>query len=211
MNQLSNARIRGQASSARRSATRSGRLIAAMIATVIAGGVLAAAPANAFALGNCRFGTSDPQMRYRTNGVRADLWVATQAGAGRWNSSAAPGAFSAWTSGQPTNVWVSEYSFLDKTIWAQTTGSCTASNPAWIGDVVYLKWASESTLTLGAAALRKVATHELGHVYGIGDLGLGTCAATPAVMVQGAAKWTCGWGLEPWADDVDGVTVRYLV
>ena len=65
---------------------------------------------------------------------------------GRWNSKSIPGTFAAWSSGKPVGVYVSEVSFVDPTVLAQTSGSCGGG--IWQNGAVDLQWATEGTVGL---------------------------------------------------------------
>lgn len=167
------------------------------------------APSQAFVAHGCKFQGSNPTLHVKNTGVQSYLWTATMAGADRWNSHTVAGNFAPWSSGESAEIFVDEASFVDVRIWAQTSWVANCPNGIYYSNETYFTWSSESTLSLTSTQRRMVATHELGHSYGLDhapDLG---CSGTRAVMIQGARKWSCNWNNEPWPDDLAGVNYIY--
>lgn len=189
---------------------RIGALFTTLLIAVSLGAIsiVVAAPAQATIPKVCKFPGTNPSL-YFQKGLMATsrYWTATGSGAARWNAVAVPGSYIAWSSGKPTNVTVTEASFIDPTILAGTSGSCSAG--LWTGSHTTFTWATEGSSRLTTIQLRMVGTHELGHSYGLGHSTTTTCAGTKSVMVQGALKWSCNWGTEPWAEDISSVNAIY--
>jgi hypothetical protein len=193
---------------------RTRRLITGLgLVALLSGGIAAtqvgtAPAAEAFVKLGCRYSGTNPTLYYQIGSLVTSVRrTATGGGAARWNTVAVPGTFVAWTPGKPVNVAVTEWSSVDA-YEAETTGTC--SRGFWSGSKTTLTWNSPSPggLSGNATAMRMVATHELGHSYGLGHMKT-TCSGTRTVMVQGSTKWSCNWGTEPWTDDINGVNAIY--
>ncbi|GAB1644159.1 hypothetical protein KRMM14A1259_45820 [Krasilnikovia sp. MM14-A1259] len=183
-------------------------LSGAVIASASAGLVATSeAPALAYTRIGCKFQGTNPALHYKKNAATASHWTATVEGAKRWNAVNAPGSFAS-TTGSTYNIFVTEQSFLDHSIFAQTTGTCT-SGGTWQNNSTRFTWNTEGTVGLNATQQRMIATHELGHSLGLNHMNTSSCSGTKSVMAQGSIKWSCGWGTEPWPDDINGVNAIY--
>ena len=180
-------------------------IIGALLAAVIGPAV----PAEAYVKLGCKFGGIDPTIYYSFNPVLSSIRrTATTSGAARWNAVSVPGVFVAWSAGHTENVKVTEWSAIDS-YEAQTVGQC--SGGLWVGSTVTFTWNSPSPggVSGNATAMCMIATDELGHAYGLNHTPNTSCSVTKSVMTQGSVKWSCGWGTEPWADDINGVNAVY--
>jgi predicted Zn-dependent protease len=165
-------------------------------------GTAIAEPASAYAHSGCRAASSTISVY---NGAAITEYInATNQAIARWNAVAAKTTFTTTSSSSAATVNVTGLSSAES-YWAVTSGTCAGGV---FTSQIRLTWNSTTAHSLTATQKRMVGTHEFGHVQGLGHV-TRTCSQTKAVMVQGSNKWTCGWGTEPWADDINGVNALY--
>ncbi|MFF5076427.1 matrixin family metalloprotease [Actinoplanes sp. NPDC000266] len=184
------------------------RALAIFVTGLVAGIVAVVAPvssAQAYVLWTCKFAQGAPLYVERAANTYGWYWDRSKEAFARWNSTNTPTSFGV-TTDRPGNVVISSFAFADPTVYAETSGRC--SGGVWSGHTVNIRWSIGLYDELTYAQGRLVGTHEFGHALGL-DHTNPSCTGTKSVMVQGPKKWTCGWGLEPWADDIAGVHYLY--
>ncbi|BCJ52653.1 hypothetical protein Asp14428_41280 [Actinoplanes sp. NBRC 14428] len=149
----------------------------------------------------CRYSGSNPTIKVNSHATTA-YHDALGAGMNRWNATSAPGVFQFADRGANIEAWTI-YSAEDW--WAETGAPCN-SQRYWTSTV---QMNFNDRMMAGFSVREKwvVATHELGHAYGLGHVEM-SCAGRPSVMEQGTDKFGCP-GTPPWADDVVGVDNIY--
>lgn len=176
-----------------------------MAATLLSSAAVTVSPGVAQAVvppfGLCRYAGTNPTIDIKSR-LTTTYQNALGAGMNRWNDSSAAGSFRFVSSGANIDAWV-----LDSTEdwWAETSGTCT-SQSYWSA-TVQMQFNDRKMAGFTVRQKWVVATHELGHAYGLGHVNM-NCAGRPSVMEQGEDKFGCP-GTPPWADDVIGVNNIY--
>ena len=164
--------------------------------------------AEAWKLNGCKFPGTDPTIQYKYYSVTSTWQTSHGAGAGQWNYYSVPGHFSLTTGSDPeVKVYDGSYSWG---AWAIAAGGCASGGGQnWYNDLVEITYNTRTTTTLGATDRRLVATHELGHAYGLAHESYG---CTNPVVMRSDATWAwdnCGTSSAPYTNDRDGVNYVY--
>ena len=191
-----------------RATTRLDWFIAAVIALLLPLGVMLAPQAEAYTYNGCKYPGSDPAIRYRFYSVGSTWQESHSVGANRWNSYDVPGVFIKTTSTDPEiRVYDGNYSWSHRAI---TSGGCdSGGGQPWYNNLTEIRYNTRTTSGLTYTERRLVATHELGHSYGLGHSTLG--CSNPVVM-RSDATWAyhnCGTSAAPYANDRLGVQNLY--
>ena len=180
-------------------------------------------PAAAYSFLGCRFAGNRPMVDLVT--MDLDRFApAVQSAARAWNRARrVPGRFRdpMRTPSMPAadqgaaQVQIGRVrSVIDAWAWI---GDPASKPPRCLGAGVDEYAGNRSSIYLNESSLDElngdqqtlVVQHELGHALGLGHVSP-RCRSRGAVMVQGPAKWTCGWrGPPPWPDDRAGVRRLY--
>jgi hypothetical protein len=209
--------------------TRTVAVAAALMVSGLAAATLSVPSAAAYSFLGCRFLGRSPAITYTAADLgefapdvsrAAKAWNRKRRVPGRFRPARSqPPAGSRPPTGMarrpPARLTVGRVSsIIDAWAWI---GDPSSRPPGCLGGgvdpypanstAVYLNATSMAGLTPDQRTL--VIEHELGHALGLGHV-RGGCAAKPAVMIQGVAKWRCGWrGSPPWRDDRAGVRRLY--
>lgn len=174
----------------------------AATALMVSASTLIGPSASAYVPLNCKFAGHNPNITYNYGSMLQIFKDAFGGAQSNWDATSVPGVFTyAPADLDPMiNVKGASYVWGD---WAQTGGYC--SSGLWVSEEVDSSFNQRTMGSLTAAQKKIVATHELGHAYGLADNPVQSCSAsTKAVMQQGSVKFGCG-STPPWSDDQNGV------
>ncbi|CAN5168311.1 hypothetical protein BH11ACT2_BH11ACT2_04870 [soil metagenome] len=190
--------------------SRSRSLITIALATLLVAtgaAIIQPSSAQAYATNGCKFAGTAPTIpiKYSTL-VTSNTITAMNGAIGRWNATIPLTLLTTTATGY--KVLVTELSSTED-YWAVTQGSCaTGGGKTWSG-VVSITWNTPLTGNPSTTGRRMIGTHELGHSMGLNHVSATSCSSTHAVMGQGTWKFSCGWGTEPWTDDINGINAVY--
>lgn len=186
----------------------------AVVVIAIVTAVLSAGPAWAIPSYNgCKFPGASPTIQYKYYSVESQQQTAHGAGASAWNASSADGSFALTTGTDPEiKVYDGEYSFSGV---AQTVGGCpSGGGQNWTNDIVTISYDISKMSGYSSTGRRLIATHELGHAYGLAHavwLGCGIGTANWSVMTPQSVEVysDCGNSSAPYPNDVSYVNALY--
>lgn len=130
-------------------------------------GSLVGTSASAYVKLGCRYasGSINP-ITYRFYSVGdSSLTTATKYGANSWNATTAPGTFQETTTSLDPEVNVTDSSNSTANYYAVINYTC--SNGLFSGNEVNLAWNNATVSSRTTSQKYRIATHELGHAYGL--------------------------------------------
>ena len=178
-----------------------------------------ASPASAYKLLGCKYAGSGNVHVVVGSNVPSALVTATSSARANWNAKISDIKF---TSNTPPNTTVRRLTVGTANLASTSViafvsddlaGNLCGSSKTWSGNAAYMFWNTNYNVgALGATGQRAAAAHEMGHALGLGHPNVipgPGCNNVKSVMHTGFAFWSCGWGTEPWPDDVSGVHSIY--
>lgn len=139
-----------------------------------------------------------PSIGYEFNSVSTSNQTAFTSAQSWWDADTNPDSYLVTTFGD-ANIEVYDVNDPTESLWAWWGASCTGGYfTSHEGSITF----NDATIPSGSYQKAVVATHEIGHTYGLAHVSM-TCGGTPQVMEQGSDKFSCS-GNPPWPNDVDG-------
>jgi hypothetical protein len=165
--------------------------------------------AEAYTLNGCKYPGTDPVIEYKFFSVTGTWQLSHMNGAGAWNTwTTLPGVFVS-TSGSDPEIRVYDGDYAWGYVAVTSGGCASGGGQPWYNDRVDISYNTRTTDGYSSIERRLVATHELGHAYGLGHSTLG--CSNPVVM-RSEPTWTynqCGTSSAPHPNDRFGVTDVY--
>lgn len=186
------------------------RITYRLSAFVLAFMVLPGPPANAWVLNGCKYAGTNPAIGYRYYSLSSIWQSAFNSGQNERDATSAPGYFTYTPSDDTPDIKVQDY-WSSSTWWGLAQGGCdSGGGQVWYNELVTITFNNRTADSLSATEKFPVATHELGHAYGLAHSSLG-CGTNRPVM-RSDATWVydnCGDPWAPYPNDVNGVDAVY--
>lgn len=170
---------------------------------VLIAGTLPAPSAHAYEVNGCKYGGTNPTIRYQLVSMGAGWTTAFQVGQAAWDATSAPGFFTqVYDASRNLQAEDADYSFGAP---AQQYGLCVGG--IWRDNLSFIQFDTSYLAGYSSYQEEVVAIHEIGHAYGLAHETYTTCTI-PSVMVY-ALAFICAPFDPPWVDDVAGVQHIY--
>ncbi len=166
-------------------------------------GVTSASAAQAYKTAGCRYKTdSINPISYRFFSVSKTNESSTKYGATAWNDTSAPGYFKEQSNSLDPEVNITDDPFPKENAYAWVASSCNKG--FYRGNEVNLVWNTSLISTRTKTQKKRIATHELGHAYGLGHVTKGCHIMRVDIGYLADCNRTT-----PSTDDIKGVKSLY--
>lgn len=158
--------------------------------------------ANAYETLGCYFDEDvTPSVTFKFRNVTTTYQAAFYVGRSNWDGDTGGTTWLQSTTSNDPNIDVYDLDYTWSS-WATTSWwGCTGAG--WWYDEVSIRFNTRTMASLSATEKGIVATHEIGHAYGLDHTSLGCSSPGPSVMRVGSSKFSCS-GTPPWQDDING-------